>query len=221
MNVFYAIKDGRVVMDPFDTKINNIPVNITGSTGFDQSIEYKWKMQVPKSMFGGAASGALDDLLKKANEKAGTNMAAGDKINVNVLFGGTVTKPTVSTSLKEDATKAVSTVTTQAVNTAIDKAAEEAKRILDEAKAQCEKQKAEAQANAEKQKHDLYASADKLVEEAANPIAKIAAKKAAEKAKQEADKKVQKIIDDAEANCQKKMADAQAKADAKAAESKK
>lgn len=221
MNVFYAIKDGRIVMDPFDTKINNIPVNISGSTGFDQTIDYKWKMDVPKNLFGGAAAGALDDLLKKANDKAGTNIAAGDKVKVNVLFGGTVTKPTVSTSLKEEAGKAVETVTTAVVNKAIDKAAEEAQKILDEAKAQCEKQKTEAAANADKTKADAYAAADALVEQAANPIAKIAAKKAAEKAKQEADKKVQKILDDAEAACQKKMAEAQAKADAKAAESKK
>jgi hypothetical protein len=221
MNVNYTIKDGRITMQPFDTKINNIPANISGSTGFDQTIDYKWKMDVPKNLFGGSAAGALDDLLKKANDKAGTNLAAGDKIKVNILFGGTVTKPTVSTSLKEETTKAIETATTAVVNKAIDKANEEAQKILEEAKAQCDKSKAEAQANADKTKQDAYAAADQLVEQASNPIAKIAAKKAAEKAKQEADKKVQKILDDAEANCQKRMADAQAKADAKAAEGKK
>lgn len=219
--VNYMIKDGRVTMQPFDTKINNIPTNISGSTGFDQTIDYKWKMQVPKNMFGGAAAGALDDMLKKANEKAGTTLAAGDKINVTALFGGTVMKPTVSTSLKDDAKATVATVTTQVVNNAIDKAAEEAQKILEDAKAQCEKNKVEAQAQADKAKQDGYAAADQLVEQAANPIAKIAAKKAAEKAKQEVDKKVQKIVDDAEAKCLKTLEDAKVKADAKAAESKK
>jgi hypothetical protein len=221
LNVNYVIKDGRVTMDPFDTKINNIPANISGSTGFDQTIDYKWKMEIPKSTFGGAASGALDDMLKKANEKAGTNMAVGDKIKVTALFGGTVMKPTVSTGLKDDAKNVAATVTTQVVNNAIDKANEEAQKILEEAKAQCEKQKAEAQAQADKQKQDGYAAADQLVEQAANPIAKIAAKKAAEKAKQEVDKKVQKIVDDAEARCVKQLEEAKAKADAKAAENKK
>ena len=217
----YLIKDGRLTMQPFDTKINNIPTNISGSTGFDQTIDYKWKMQVPKSLFGGAASGALDDLLKKGNEKAGTNMAVGEKINVTALFGGTVMKPTVSTSLKDDMKSTVATVTTAVLNNAIDKAAEEAKKILEDAKAQCEKQKAEAQVQAEKQKQDGYAAADALVEQASNPIAKAVAKKAAEKAKQEADKKVAKIIEDAEAKCKKQIEEAQIKADAKAAENKK
>jgi uncharacterized protein involved in outer membrane biogenesis len=219
--VNYTIQNGRVVMAPFDTKLNNIPTNISGSTGFDQTIEYKWKMEVPKSMFGGAANSALTGLLAQANNAAGTNLTVGDKVKVNVLFGGTVTNPTVKTSLKEDAVNAVATVTTQALNAAIDKANEQAQKYLEEAKAQCDKQKAEAQAQAEKQKTEGYAAADALVEQAGNPIAKIAAKKAAEKAKQEVDKKVQKIIDDAEAKCLKTLEEAKAKADAKAAESKK
>lgn len=219
--VTYTVKDGRVTMEPFDTKINGIPTNISGSTGFDQTIDYKWKMQIPKSLFGGAASDALTGLLNQANAKAGTNMAVGDKINVTALFGGTVMKPTVKTGLKDDSKAAVSTVTTQALNAGIDKANEEAQKILEDAKAKCEQSKAEAAANAEKQKQEGYAAADKLVEEAKNPIAKIAAKKAAEKAKQEVDKKVQKILDDSEAKCKQQLDEAKAKADAKAAESKK
>ncbi|MBA2613304.1 MAG: membrane assembly protein AsmA [Bacteroidetes bacterium] len=219
--VNYQIKDGRVIMAPFDTKISNIPANISGSTGFDQTIDYKWKMEIPKAMFGGAANSALTGLLAQGNAAAGTNVAVGDKIKVTALFGGTVMKPEIKTSLKDDAKSTIATVTTQVVNNAIDKAAEEAQKILDDAKAQCEKQKAEAQANADKSKADGYAEADKLVEQAGNPIAKIAAKKAAEVAKKKVDEKVQKIVTDAEAKCQQTIADAQAKAAAKAAESKK
>jgi hypothetical protein len=221
MSVNYMIENGRITMHPFDTKISNIPTNISGSTGFDQTIEYKWKMQIPKNLMGGAAAGALDEMLKKANSQAGTNLAVGDKINVTANFGGTVTKPTVTTGLKDEAKSTVATVTTQALNTGIDKAAEEARKILEDAKAKCDQQKAEAQVNADKQKADGYAEADKLVEQAGNPIAKIAAKKAAEKAKQEVDKKVAKTLQDADEKCKKQIEEAQAKADAKAAESKK
>jgi len=219
--VNYTIIDGRVVMAPFDTKMANVPTNISGSTGFDQTIDYKWKMAIPKSMFGGAANSALTSLLAQGNAAAGTNITAGDKVNVTALFGGTVMKPTIKTSLKDEAKSAVATVTAQALNAGIDKAAAEAQKILEDAKAQCEKQKAEAQANAEKSKADGYAEADKLVEQAGNPIAKIAAKKAAEVAKKKVDEKVQKIINDADAKCQQTIADAQVKAAAKAAESKK
>ncbi|MBL7912624.1 MAG: AsmA family protein [Bacteroidia bacterium] len=219
--VNYQIKDGRVVMAPFDTKVANVPTNISGSTGFDQTIDYKWKMEIPKAMFGGAANSALTSLLAQGNAAAGTNVTVGDKIKVTALFGGTVMKPEVKTSLKDDVKSTVATVTTQVVNNAIDKAAEEAQKILEDAKAQCEKQKAEAQANADKSKADGYAEADKLIEQASNPIAKIAAKKAAEVAKKKVDEKVAKIVSDADAKCQQTIADAQAKAAAKAAESKK
>jgi len=221
LNLKYRMENGRIILEPFDTKISGINTNISGSTGIDQTIDYKWKMDVPKSMFGGAASGALDGLLKQANEKAGTNMAVGDKIKVNVGFGGTTMKPTVKTSLKEDTQSAVATVTTAAVNNAIDKAAEEAQKILDEAKAKCDQINAETAANVEKQKADGYAEADKLVEQAGNPIAKVAAKKAAEVAKKKVDEKCEKLKADGEAKCAKNMEDAKARAAAKAAESKK
>jgi AsmA-like C-terminal region len=221
LNLKYRMENGRIILEPFDTKISGVNTNISGSTGIDQTIDYKWKMDVPKSMFGGAASGALDGLLKEANSKAGTNMAVGDKIKVNVGFGGTVMKPTVKTSLKEDTQSAVATVTTAVVNNAIDKAAEEAQKILDEAKAKCDQINAETAAAAEKQKLDGYAEADKLVEQAGNPIAKMAAKKAAEAAKKKVDEKCEKTKADGAAKCEKNMEDAKARAAAKAAESKK
>jgi hypothetical protein len=219
--VNYQIKDGRVVMAPFDTKISNVPTNISGSTGFDQTIDYKWKMAIPKSMFGGAANSALSGLLEQGNAAAGTNLTMGDKVNVTALFGGTVMKPTVKTSLKDEAKSTVATVTTQALNAGIDKALIEAQKILDDAKAKCEQSKTEAQATADKTKQEGYAEADKLVEQAGNPIAKIAAKKAAEVAKKKVDEKIQKIVDDAEAKCLKSLEEAKVRADAKAAESKK
>jgi F0F1-type ATP synthase membrane subunit b/b' len=221
LNLKYFIKDGRLNLEPFDTKINAVSTNISGSTGLDQTIDYKWKMQIPRSMFGSAANSALTGLLGQANAAAGTNVALGEKINVTALFAGTVTKPTVKTSMKDDGKSAVTTVTTQALNAGIDKANAEAQKILDDAKAQVEKIKAETQTLVEKTKQEGYAQADALVEQASNPIAKIAAKKAAEVAKKKADEKAQKILDESDARCNKILEDAKVRADAKAAESKK
>ncbi|MES2679222.1 MAG: AsmA family protein [Bacteroidota bacterium] len=221
INLKYFIKNGRLNIEPFETKINAITTNISGSTGLDQTIDYKWKLEIPRAMFGGAANSALTGLMSQANAAAGTNVNLGEKINVTALFGGTVTNPTVKTSLKDDTKSAVATVTTQALNAGIDKAAEEAQKILDDAKAQCERSKADAQANADKAKQEGYAQADQLVEQAGNPIAKMAAKKAAEVAKKKVDEKVQKIVADAETKCQQSLEEAKTKAAAKAAESKK
>jgi hypothetical protein len=221
VNAKYLIKEGRVHLEPFVTKINGMATSIEGSTGLDQTIDYKYKMEIPRSMFGSSANNALTGLINQANAKAGSNITLGDKVNVNILIGGTVTKPEVKTSLKEEAKSAVATATTQAVNTAIDKANEEAQKILEDAKKECERKRAESQAQADKTKQEGYAEADRLVEQAGNPIAKMAAKKAAEVAKKKVDEKVQKIVEDADAKCLKIMEDAKTRADAKAAENKK
>lgn len=225
VNAKYFIKHGRLNLEPFDVKIAGVKTNISGSTGLDQTIDYKYKMEVPRSMFGGAANNVLDGLLAQANAKAGTNISLGEKINVNVLMGGTVTKPTIKTSMKDEGQSAgntaISTVTTQAFNTALDKANEEAQKILEDAKLQVDRLKAEAQVLSDKARQEGYANADRLAEEAKNPIAKAAAKKAAEAAKKEVDKQAQKILDEADLKGKKILDDAKVKADAKAAESKK
>lgn len=221
-NAPYFIKDGRLNLQPFDIKISNINCNIAGSTGLDQTIDYVYKMEIPRAMFGGAANSALEGLIAQANQKAGTNVQVGDKVKVNANIGGTVTKPVIKTGLKgSESQSAVSTVTTQALNAGIDKANEEAQKILEDAKAQVEKLKADAQILSDKTRQEGYANADKLVEQATNPIAKVAAKKAAEVAKKEVDKKAQLILDEADKKGQKILEEAKVRADAKAASSKK
>jgi hypothetical protein len=223
INANYKLTGGRLVLDPFDTKIAGIPTNITGSTGLDQTIDYRYKMEIPSKMLGGAATGAITGILNQANQKAGTSLALGDKINLAVSIGGTITNPVIKTGMKEGgvAQSAISTVTTQAVNTAIDKAAEEAKKILEDAQREADKLKADNRALADKAKQEGYAEADKLVEQATNPLAKVAAKKAADVAKKKTDEKVQKMIEDGDKKADQIIEDAQKRADAKAAESKK
>jgi hypothetical protein len=222
VNIKYYIEKGRLHTEPFETKIQGITANIGGSTGLDQTIDYTYKMKIPRAMFGSAANSALQGIMNQANTKAGTNVALGENINVVAKIGGTVTNPTVKTGMKEEAGKSVvSTVTTQAVNTAIDKANEEAQKILEDAQRQVDKIRAETQSLVEKTKQEGYANADRLVEEAKNPLQKVAAKKAAEIAKKKTDEQAQKIIDESEVRCKKILDDAKVRADSKAAESKK
>jgi len=48
----YEFKEGRVnLRNPVKVKIDKINAEITGSTGFDQTIDYNWKMDVPTEMF--------------------------------------------------------------------------------------------------------------------------------------------------------------------------
>jgi hypothetical protein len=220
VNLNYKLQNGRLILSPFDVKMDKVNANISGSTGLDQTIDYKWKMEIPKEMFGNEANSALNGLLAQGNAAAGTNFKAGDKVKVTALFVGTVTDPKIKTSLKDDAKATTEQVKEQVVAAVADKANEEAQKILDDAKAQVDKIKAETQTQVDKIKADGYAEADKLVEQASNPIAKIAAKKAAEVAKKEADKKAQKVVDESDTRCQKILDDAKVRSDAKAAEAK-
>jgi hypothetical protein len=222
MDISFEMKDGRIKTMPFDVKVNQMNANISGSTGLDQTIDYKWKMEIPRAMFGKEANSALEGLLGQANKAAGTNVSLGDKVKVTINFGGTVTSPTIKTGLKDEGGKSTTeALKDQVINEVADKANEEAQKILDDAKAQVDKIKAETQAQVDKLKADGYAEADKLVEQANNPISKIAAKKAAEVAKKEVDKKAQKVVDESEKRCQKILDDAKVKADEKAKANKK
>ncbi len=211
----YEFKDGRVALrNPVKVKIDKISADITGSTGFDQTIDYNWKMDVPTEIFGSQANTVAAGLLGQANAALGSNVALPKNIKVNVGFGGTVTNPTIKTGTKagEDGP----TLKDQVISNVKDKANEEAQKILADAQAQVAKMKADAQAAADKLKAEAYAEADRQVEQVSNPLAKVAAKKAAEVAKKEADKKAQKILDDAEAKSQKTLEDAKARSAAAA-----
>jgi hypothetical protein len=214
----YEFKDGRISLrNPVKVKIGkSINADITGSTGFDQTIDYNWKMVVPTELFGSQANSVVAGLLGQANAAAGTNLNVPKNIDVNVGFGGTIMKPTIKTGLKNDAKSAVENVKEQVVTAVKDKANEEAQKILADAQAQVAKMKAEAQAASDKLRAEGYAEADKQLEAVKNPLAKIAAKKVAEAAKKEVDKKAQKLLDDSDAKSNKILEDAKAKSAAAA-----
>jgi hypothetical protein len=214
----YEFKEGRIALrNPVKVKIGkSINADITGSTGFDQTIDYNWKMAVPTELFGSQANSVMAGLLGQANTAAGTNLSVPKIINVNVGFGGTIMKPTIKTNMKSDGKSAVENVKEQVVTAVKDKANEEAQKILADAQAQAAKLKADAQAASDRLRAEGYAAADKQLEEVKNPLAKVAAKKVAEAAKKEVDKKAQKLLDDADAKSNKILEDAKAKSAAAA-----
>lgn len=71
LNIDFEIKDGRVTTKPFDLKLGDYNMNLSGSTGLDQTIDYTGKITMPAD---GIAS------------KLGT---------VDMTIGGTFTSPKV------------------------------------------------------------------------------------------------------------------------------
>lgn len=111
----FRIEEGRLKVSPFDIKKGDFLMNVQGSNGLDQSMDYKLALKVPRSLLGSQANATVNSLVASLNSKAGTNVSVGETINVNALLGGSVTKPTVKLQLANDKS-AGQTVLAQAVD---------------------------------------------------------------------------------------------------------
>jgi hypothetical protein len=217
----YTFKDGRVEVKEMPIKTGNITAKVKGSTGFDQTIDYTWNMEIPRSEFGSQANAAAGSVLDQINKAAGTNVKLGDKVKLKVGFGGTITKPVLKSDLfgsggdnatpKETAKEVIG----QGVDMAKEKAREESEKIMKDAQAEADKIKADAKVLADKTKAEGYAAIDKNIEDLKNPIAKASAKVAAPAAKKEVDKQAQKILDEANKKADDILLKAKAESDKK------
>ena len=86
LNIEFTIADGRVNTKPFDLTLGDYKMNLSGSTGLDQTIDYKGKITIP------ASAGTVSQL--------GT---------VDMNIGGTFTSPKVSIDMESLAKKAAAT----------------------------------------------------------------------------------------------------------------
>ncbi|NUM50715.1 MAG: hypothetical protein HUU48_06315 [Flavobacteriales bacterium] len=206
--VTYQFKEGRVFVDPYDVKFGKSLATISGSNGFDQTIDYNMNFAIPRSEFGSDANAAVAGLLGKASQQ-GLNLSLGETVNIKAKVTGTVTDPKVAVDLKETAGKAVDEVKEQikekieekieeVKDMAKEKAREQAQKLIADAEKQAAQIRAEAQKLSEQTKKEGYANAQKLEDEAKNPIQKAGAKVAADKLRKETDKKAQQIVDEAD-----------------------
>ncbi len=222
----YEFKDGRVYTSPFKTKIADIPVEISGSTGIDQTIDYKWIMELPTKLMGSQGQEMVTGWLSKASAATGgkTGAALPDKVHVTALIGGTVTKPEIKTGLK-DAMKDVKNEVVNQVKEVIEQKKEE---VIKDTKAEASKQAEKILADAQKTADDIKAqgakladdirkqgtvSADSVNNSASGPLQKIATKKISEGIKKQSEQKAQRVQDEANTKADKVMADAHEQAD--------
>ncbi|MFI5164610.1 MAG: AsmA-like C-terminal region-containing protein [Bacteroidia bacterium] len=206
LNITYHIKDGKVSTDEFPFKSGSVAGNIFGSTALDQTIDYTMKMEIPTADMPSGAKALVTKQFSAVN-KLGTNFKMPDKVKIDALFGGTTTKPTVKTSMKdmagnvkEQAKEQVKEVVQQKVADVkqdVSKNIEaQKKKILDDANAQAQKVRDDAKKLSDETKKNGYDQAANLEKQASNPIQKMAAKKAADKLRKESDDKAAQIITD-------------------------
>ena len=93
MTLDFTIKDGRVETKPFDIKMGDYTLNLSGSTGLDQTIDYSGKVKLPASV------GNISKLM-----------------TLDLKIGGSFTSPKVSVDTKSMANQAVEAVADEAIS---------------------------------------------------------------------------------------------------------
>lgn len=222
-HIKYSFKEGRVYTEPFDIKMGPVTGTMSGSNGFDQTMDNKMTLKVPSSELGAG------DAFNKLNSQAsglGLSLKAAEFVNVDVLIKGTVDDPKVSVNLKDAVGSIVDDVKEQikeqveekieeVKDDAKEKAREQADKLLAEAKKQADKVRAEGKKAGAKIRAEGKKQSDQVIKEAGgNFIKKKLAKEAGKKLVKEADKQAKKA--EAEANKKADGIEAKAKKEADA-----
>ncbi|HVI45983.1 MAG TPA: AsmA-like C-terminal region-containing protein [Chitinophaga sp.] len=97
---YFAFENGRVKVNPFKVVVNGVKMDIAGSHGFDQSLDYTLQLALPRSLMGSAGNSLVNNLASQAQQK-GIPINIGDSVHLQVLMAGNILKPSLKTDLKE------------------------------------------------------------------------------------------------------------------------
>ncbi|PZO28751.1 MAG: AsmA family protein [Flavobacteriaceae bacterium] len=101
-----TFKDGKVNVKPFDIKYQDIKVNVGGTHGFDQNMNYNLKLDVPAKYLGTEANNLIAKLSPADAQKV-------QSIPVNAIIGGNFSSPKISTDVKQATTNLVNNLVKQ------------------------------------------------------------------------------------------------------------
>nr|WP_315186273.1 AsmA-like C-terminal region-containing protein [uncultured Flavobacterium sp.] len=99
-----TFKDGKVNVKPFNIKYQDIKATIGGSHGFDQSMNYNVKFDVPAKYLGSEANALIAKL-------SPADAAKLENLPINAVLTGNFTNPKITTDMKS----AVNNLTSQLV----------------------------------------------------------------------------------------------------------
>jgi hypothetical protein len=100
-----TFKDGKVNVKPFNIKYKDIKATIGGTHGFDQSMNYNLKFDVPAKYLGSEANALIAKL-------SPADAAKLENLPISAILTGNFTNPKISTDINSAVTK----LTTQLVN---------------------------------------------------------------------------------------------------------
>ncbi len=98
--------DGKVNVKPFDIKYQDIKVTVGGTHGFDQTMNYNLKLDVPAKYLGNEANALIAKM-------SPADAAKLENIPINAVIGGNFSNPKISTDMKSAVTSLASQVANQ------------------------------------------------------------------------------------------------------------
>ena len=225
----FTIQNGRLYVKPFDVKIGEMAMTVSGSNGIDQTIDYTLALAMPTSMLGSSASQAIGALAAGAG-RAGLNLGNAAAVSVGVKMTGTITNPTVQPSfagtagsleagvrgaVQQQAQAGVTQAKAKVDSAAIEarrRASAQAQQLVAQAEQQATAIRAAADSAAAKVRRTADEQATALVAKATNPVLRVAAQAGADKLRSEADKQAAGIMREAGARADSVVADARRRA---------
>ncbi len=223
LGVNFDIRNGRLMVNPFETRVGKATLLIGGDQGIDQTMNYTVGINIPRSELGAAANESINNLLSKA-AGAGLKIDPLQNLNIKVKVGGSFRDPKIGLDLNENtgqAKEALKEVVMQAVQEQIDTKKEEARaaaqaevdKLIAEARKEADLIRAKAQQTADAVRKEANSNADKLVAQAKDPISKRLAEEGAKKVRQEGENTALKITKEADAKAEAILKAAQEQGD--------
>jgi len=224
LDVDFEVHNGRVYIKPFDIKIGQNKLNVSGDQGVDQTINYTMLMNIPISELGSGVGSALDGLTSMASQQ-GLSLNTGETVDISFLVTGTFLDPQVR-PVFEKGVKAITEQVKEQVKEQVEEKVEQVKQeVREEVNKQAELILKEAEDKAQlvrdearKAGEELVKAADtqgqKLIKEAGtNPLKKRIAEESARKLKSEAEDKAKKMEAEANKRADQILNEAKEKAD--------
>jgi hypothetical protein len=220
-----VIRDGRLHVSPFDVRFGDLTMNVAGSNGLDQSLEYTLGLQLPRAALGTGAERVVASLISQT-ARAGLELQAADVVALGVQLTGTLLNPSVTAdfrgltrsaaqgveqALRQEADRRVEAMEQRldaAAEEARERAAAEAARLIAEAEDRAAAIREQAETLAATVRREGHDQADALLARATTPAARIAARPAADRLRREADEQAARLIREADARADALVAEA-------------
>ena len=229
VDINFTITDGRVHVEPFETRMGQVRMVIGGDQGIDQTMNYVMRLTIPRALFGSGADRVINDLAASALAR-GLDIRPGDNINVDARITGTFSDPQISLDMRETARATMDEVREQIRTQAVEEVerrveqveervreeiSERADQILEEAERRAAQVKRGAAEAAETLRREAEANAARIEREAEGRgrLAEAAAKRTADGIRREADNKAEALIREADERAGKILEEARREAE--------